>query len=359
MLDAHRCWEEVMAREPHPQTPFVYAVRSTGVYCRPSCPSRRPLRDRVQFFATPADARSAGFRPCQRCQPDAEHDPVTALVEQAQHYIETHLEESLSLADLGAALHVSPFHLQRIFKRQTGLSPRQYADAHRRERFKARLKAGADVLTAGFEAGYRSSSSLYEHAQATLGMTPAAYRRGGQGMSITYRISPSALGYLLVAATDRGVCAVSLGDTEGRVEQALKEEYPAATVVRDDAALDEWVTPLLRYLSGQSAAPAVLVDVPGTPFQQRVWRALQEIPPGSTPSYGSIARIIGEPGAARAVARACATNPAALVIPCHRVVREDGAMGGYRWGIERKRRLLALERKAAASTAAPASLARS
>lgn len=338
-------WQAVQTRDVGCNGTFVYGVRSTGIYCKPSCTSRRPRREQVRFFATYQAAETAGFRACKRCQPQQVEatDPQMEMVKRACCLIQAQTEGHLSLATLGAELRVSPSHLQRTFKRVTGVTPRQYAIAHRVSQFKTRVRAGAGVADALYNAGYGSSSRLYEQADAELGMTPAVYRRGGAGMRITYTIVGCALGRLLVAATARGLCAVRLGDSDAELQAALLAEFHAAEIQTDAAALDEWVQAILRHLDGGQTALDLPLDVQATAFQRRVWEALRRIPYGSVRSYGEIAQAIGNPKAVRAVARACATNPVALVTPCHRVIREDGQPGGYRWGIERKQQLLAQE----------------
>lgn len=340
-------WQAVMERDSHANGRFVYAVRSTGIYCNPSCPSRRPRREEVVFFPLPSAAEEAGFRACKRCRPreSAVADPQVELVQRACRYIEQHLDDMPGLAELGGQVNVSPFHLQRVFKRVMGISPRQYAEARRLGQFKEQLKEGETVTQALYEVGFSSSSRLYERAPEQLGMTPTTYRRGGPGMSITYTIVDSALGRLLVAATDKGICSVCIGDDDAKLEAALWQEYPRAEIRRDgeDAGLHAWVETLVRHLDGQQPHFDLPVDVQATAFQWRVWQELQAIPYGATRSYSQVAQAIGQPKATRAVARACATNPVALVVPCHRVVRENGHMGGYRWGIERKQQLLKQE----------------
>lgn len=354
MNDANR-WEAVLARDGLADGAFVYAVRTTGVYCRPSCPSRRPRRENVTFFAFPEAAEWAGYRACRRCRPReaAPRHPQVEMVRRACHYIEAQMDGPPTLAALGAHVGSSPHHLQRTFRRLLGITPRQYADAHRVRRLKARLQAGETVTDAMYGAGFGSSRSLYERAPAQLGMTPATYRRGGAGARIGYTIVACPLGRLLVAATGRGVCAVSLGEDDGGMERALRDEYPAAQLQRDDDALRAWVAALLDHLAGQRPHLDLPLDVQATAFQWRVWEQLRAIPYGSTRSYSEIARALGQPTAARAVARACATNPVALIVPCHRVVREDGSASGYRWGLERKQSLLAQERAMAAAPGAP------
>ncbi len=340
-MDEERCWQAVLARETGFDGVFVYAVRSTGIFCRPTCPSRRPGREQVVFFGQPAAAEQAGFRACRRCRPGGtEHSASqTELAERARTLIEAHPDQALTLEQLGAQIGASPTHLQRVFKRVIGITPRQYAESRRIDRLKARLKEGDNVTTALYQAGYHSSSRLYEQAPERLGMTPATYGRGGAGAQIGYTIADTQLGRLLVAATTRGVCFVSLADSDAALEAALAHEYPAATIARDDARLAEWIGTVVRHLGGEHNIDLPL-DLQATAFQWRVWEALKDIPYGDTRSYGQVAAALGDRNAARAVARACATNPVALVIPCHRVVREGGEMGGYRWGADRKRALL-------------------
>jgi AraC family transcriptional regulator of adaptative response/methylated-DNA-[protein]-cysteine methyltransferase len=349
-LDPDRAWAAVLARDARLDGRLYYGVSSTGVYCRPSCPSRRPQRQNVSFYADPAAAEAAGLRACKRCRPEGT-TAAREAVEKVLALLDAEAEEPLTLERLGEEVGMSPAHLQRVFKRQVGLSPREYQAARRVERFKARVRSGDDVTTALYEAGYGASSRLYEQADERLGMTPGAYRRGGQGMRIRFTIVGSPFGRLLVAATGRGLCAVTLGDDDAALEAALRREYPQAEIASetpgDEAgSLATWATAVARQLGSPERADLPL-DLQATAFQQRVWRALTEIPAGATRSYGEVAAALGEPRAARAVARACATNPVAVIIPCHRVVRGDGDLGGYRWGADRKRLLLERERSAA------------
>jgi AraC family transcriptional regulator of adaptative response/methylated-DNA-[protein]-cysteine methyltransferase len=338
-------WQAVVARDRQFDGRFVFGVRSTGIYCRPSCPARRPRRQHVVFFPLPEAAERAGFRSCRRCKPRdaASADPRTTRVQQVCRQIDASPDEAHTLEALASVAGVSPHHLLRTFKEVMGITPRQYADARRLASFKQGLKGGHAVAEATYEAGYGSSSRIYERADAQLGMTPAVYRKGGRGMRIAYTIVDSPLGRMLVGATERGVSAVSLGDGDAALETWLREEYPAATITRDDGRLGPWLKAILDHLAGRQPALELPLDIQATAFQRRVWEALRAIPLGSTRSYTAIARAIGQPTAARAVARACATNPVALVIPCHRVVGEGGAVSGYRWGVERKRTLLARE----------------
>ncbi|PYT22709.1 MAG: bifunctional transcriptional activator/DNA repair enzyme protein Ada [Acidobacteria bacterium] len=318
-------WQVVLAREMCRNERFVYAVRSTGVYCRPGCPARRPRRENVVFFQVPDAAERAGFRRCRRCRPENPRhaSPQIDMIGRACRLIEQRLEEApLTLDRLGQELQSSPYHLERTFKRFLGITPRQYADALRLDRLKSSLRADRDVTSALYEAGYGSSRSLYERAPKQLGMTPATYRRAGRGMEIAYATVDSPLGRLLVAGTKCGICAVSLGDADEALAQGLSAEFPEAKIRRDNSRLRMWV----------SAA-----------FQWRIWQELRKIPYGETRSYSQIAEALGQPKAVRAVANACAANRAAIVIPCHRIVRENGDSGGYRWGRERKRTLLARE----------------
>lgn len=327
----------------------MFAVRTTGVYCRPSCPSRRPRRDSVEFFASPQAAERAGYRACLRCKP-------TQISEQTQYVIRArelldHSDSVLTLNELSRRVGVSAFHLQRLFKRATGLSPREYQVARRTQQLKSRLRAGADVTTSLYDAGYSSPSRLYEVADQQLGMTPATYGKGGSGERIAFTVADSPLGKLLVAATRRGLCALRFGDDEKKLESDLREEFHAADIHRDDEGVGEFVNSILAGLSSQKTLLDLPLDIRATAFQQKVWSALRQIPVGETRSYSEVAKSIGDPSATRAVARACATNPVALLIPCHRVVREDGDVSGYRWGVQRKEELLRRERAAARRTA--------
>ena len=328
-------WQAVMARDRRFDGAFVYAVRSTGIYCRPSCASRRPRRTQVTFYPIPEAAEREGYRACRRCHPaDANGaDPAVAVVRDAARAIAA-----------GQRPHGDQRRLTRAFKRVLGITPRAYAEARRVDRFKHELKRRKQVSPALYEAGYGSTSRVYERTHAQLGMTPARYARGGAGVGIAYVTVPTSLGQLLVAATERGVCRVALGNGAGALEQDLLVEFPGARVVQDKSGkLHGWVTSILAYLDGKEPDLDLPLDIRATAFQRRVWQELQRIPFGQTRTYAEVARRIGRPTAARAVAQACATNPVALVIPCHRVVRGDGALGGYRWGIDRKSSLLKQE----------------
>lgn len=342
-LNDDEAWRAVEQRDPRFDGRFVYAVSSTRIYCRPSCPSRRPRRDRVRFYAAPEGAERAGYRACQRCRPREAAPAAAAAVERARLYLEAHPDRLVSLSALARVVDLSPFHLQRTFKRLLGVSPREYHDALRVTRFKSRLRSGDTVSRATYEAGFGSSSRVYERSDSALGMSPAVYRRGGEGMRILYTIVDSPVGRLLVGATQRGVCAVALGDSVDALVDSLRADFPRAEVERSDAHR-EWVEAIVSHIGAGGAGADVPLDLQGTAFQKQVWTFLRKIPPGHTHSYGEIAAALGKPRATRAVARACATNHIAVVIPCHRVVRSDGAPGGYKWGIERKRRLLDRER---------------
>ena len=355
-LDEEQCWQAVLTRNALADGTFVVAVRTTGIYCRPSCPARHPYREHVTFFRLPEEALAAGFCPCRRCHPDQVQlpEPQAELIERVCHYIQTHLDAPLHLADLSQQFHMSPYHLQRTFKRIKGVTPRQFVESCRLGDFKARLHEGETVTDALYNAGYQSSSSVYERAPVQLGMTPTAYRKGGKGMRIGYSIVESQLGYVLVAATERGVAAVRFGDSEQTIEADFVREYPKAELTRDDEQLSPWVNLLLLSLQGQPSTQQISLDVHATTFQWKVWQALRAIPVGQTRSYQEIAQAIGQPTAARAVAQACATNPVAVFIPCHRIVRNNGQLGGYHWGIERKQQLLANEHAVHAASSSSA-----
>jgi AraC family transcriptional regulator, regulatory protein of adaptative response / methylated-DNA-[protein]-cysteine methyltransferase len=340
-------WRAVLARDERSDGRFVYAVRSTGVYCRPSCPSRRPNRQSVLFFANADSAEVAGFRECRRCRPRAGVPPSPAVehVRKAAQFIESHADESLTLGAIAAHVGTSPFHLQRTFSRLLGISPRAYQDALRARRFRGDLRTGKQLSAAIYDAGYGSSSRVYEQHPTGRGMTPAHYRRGATGASISFTVVDSPLGRLLVAGTDKGLCSVKIGDRDEELEQDLRAEYPAASIQREHGAFAQWVRTLVAHLDGRAPTFDLPLDVKATAFQWKVWRYLQSIPYGQTRAYSDVARAIGAPSAIRAVARACATNHVCLVIPCHRVVQKDGGLGGYRWGVERKRKLLQKERQ--------------
>ncbi len=343
----HQYWEAVVARDARRDGEFFFAVSSTGVYCRPSCAARRPRRENVRFFGTPEAAEKAGYRACLRCRPRAftgnsESDWAKAIC----RFIEQHIDEPITLGRLAEEFRQSPFGLQRRFKAVLGITPREYADSCRLKSLKRNRQAGDSVTRAMYDAGYGSSSRLYERTASQLGMTPDKYRRGAIAATIRYACADSPLGRMLVAATDRGICAIQFARSDSELIEGLRREFPFAVRKADDGGLHSWVNSLLQQLRGKELHPSLPLDIRATAFQRRVWTYLQSIPFGETKSYSAVAKAIGKPRACRAVARACATNPVAVAIPCHRVVREDGSMGGYRWGLERKKSLLALERSA-------------
>lgn len=337
-------WSAVISRDATRDGEFVFAVSSTGVYCRPSCAARRPRRENVEFFVRPEQAEQAGYRACLRCRPksfsgNTESDGVRAIC----RFMETHLDEPLTLERLGKEFRQSPFHLQRRFKAVLGITPREFADSCRMRMLKRNLQAGDSVTRAMYDAGYGSSSRLYEKTASQLGMTPDKYRRGAIAATIRYTCADSPLGRMLIAATDRGICSIQFARSDGELIEGLKREFPFAARKPDEGRLRAWGESLLRHMRGKDLDSSLPLDIRATAFQRRVWAYLQSIPFGATQSYSQVAQGIGQPRACRAVARACATNPVAVAIPCHRVVREDGSMGGYRWGIERKKALLEME----------------
>jgi AraC family transcriptional regulator, regulatory protein of adaptative response / methylated-DNA-[protein]-cysteine methyltransferase len=342
---AARYWQATLARDSRADGTFVLAVRSTHIYCRPSCPARRPLRRNVVFFRTREEAEKQGFRACLRCRPNEIAGPV-ALVQRAAGQLAESTEESVRLGVLAKTLGTTQATLRRAFLQVTGLKPRELAEALRIKRFKAMLRAGKSITDALYETGYGSSSRVYERSNAQLGMTPATYRKRGQGMKIGYTIAKSPLGKVLVAATERGVSAVYLGDAESTLISELREEYPRAEIAPAPDAFQRWVGEIVQRIEGKQRRLELPLDLQATAFQRRVWQELQRIPRGRTRTYSQVARSLGQPKAVRAVARACARNPVSIVVPCHRVIREDGALAGYRWGISRKEQLLAQERAA-------------
>ena len=348
-IDPEAAWGQVLGRDP--AAAFFYAVTTTGVFCRPSCRSRRPLRGNVRFFRSVAEARAAGFRPCKRCRPEATAggrplDKTRGDMDKVRGHIEANLDRAVPLKELGRVAGLSPFTVQRLFKQGLGVSPLQYQRALRAGSLRSALKQGGNVTDAIYEAGFGSSSRAYEGA--ALGMTPARFARGGRGEQIGYTTARSSFGWLVVGATERGLCWLALGSTAAAAEASLREEFPLAAL-RRDPSLKGLVDAAVRMVCGQSntsekaAAPQVPLDLRGTAFQLSVWQALRAIPRGETRSYSQLARELGDPKATRAVARACATNRVALVVPCHRVVGASGALTGYRWGVERKRQLLEAE----------------
>ncbi|MFT4047351.1 MAG: bifunctional DNA-binding transcriptional regulator/O6-methylguanine-DNA methyltransferase Ada [Solimonas sp.] len=341
-------WQAVQARDAAQDGCFWYGVLTTGVYCRPSCASRLPLRKNVRFYDDPALAEREGLRACKRCKPLAAHDDVAQRIADVCRYIEAYADGKLPLADLAARAHLSPFHFQRRFKAIVGVSPREYAEACRLKTLRRELRAAPTVSDAIYGAGYGSGSRVYEKIDTRLGMTPAEYRAGGEGVAISYASGGTPLGLVMIGATDRGICFLQFGDDEASLLTSLREEYPAARFApmpaTHAAQFDEWMQRLGAHLAGRQPQLELPIHTRGTAFQLEVWKYLQTIPYGEVRSYKEVAEALGKPNAVRAVARACATNNVALLIPCHRVIRGDGALAGYRWGLARKRVLIDQER---------------
>lgn len=358
MLDFETCWAAVAGRDAAADGKFLYGVMTTGVYCRPGCTSRVPLRRNTRFFATAAAAVAAGLRPCKRCRPDEESASArrVAAIERACALLRAS-ETMPSLAELAAAAGISRFHFHRVFKEIVGTTPRDYATSLRLARLGEKLDAGRPIAAAIYEAGFGSSSRAYEAAPSGLGMTPGARRRRGLGETIRFATIETPLGWALVAASRRGVCMTALADDRDSLGEALRQRFPQATLEAGDAGLDDWATSVVRCITAPGERPDLPLDIRGTAFQAQVWRALRQIPLGETATYGEIAAALGRPAAVRAVGRACGANPLALLVPCHRVVRKDGDLGGYRWGIERKLALLGRERAAAAAEPSDAAAA--
>ena len=339
---ADRYWEATLQRDSQSDGSFVFAVRSTQIYCRPSCPARRPLRRNTLFFRTPLDAEQQGFRACHRCRPNR-MDPAVMLVRQAAAMLASSQEESFRLGKLAAKLNSSPAQLRRAFHRVTGLAPKDFEQAFRLRKLKQLLRGGSSITDALYACGYGSSSRLYEKTNSHLGMTPASYRKGGEGMKIGFTVGNTTIGKVLVASTDRGVSAVYLGESEKDLVGELRDEYPNAELVRAADQHKDWLTEVLHRVEGSVPSMDLPLDVQATAFQRRVWNELQKIPRGTTRTYTQVARALGKPRSVRAVARACATNPVSIIVPCHRVIRTDGTLAGYRWGLQRKQKLLERE----------------
>lgn len=337
-------WKAVETNDARFNGAFVYAVNSTGIYCKPSCASRLPKRENVSFYENFDAAEKQGFRACQRCQPkSAALSAQTEIVLRAARIIE--LAESVSLEDLSAELNLSATHLQKIFKEILGVSPKKYAQARRLERFKAEIKDGREIADAMYEAGFGSASRLYENVSEKLGMTPGAYAKKGKNMTINYTITDCDLGKLLVARTAKGVCAVAFGDDAHDLAENLTKEYKNAEITEDNANLKEFVEAILANIEGKNKTLELPLDLRATAFQMRVYEELRKIPYGATASYTQVAEALGDKNSVRAVATACASNRVALVIPCHRVVGKSGALSGYRWGVERKKAILDKEKQ--------------
>ncbi len=350
MLDEEKCWQAVLGRQREQDGRFFFGVLTTGIFCRPSCAARRPNRENVRFFQTASEAQKEGLRPCRRCHPLAVGaDPRVVRVRELCEYIRTHSDsgDPLTLEVLSRKAEMSTSRLRHMFREIAGVTPRQYVEACRFKTLKEGLRASETVTAAIYDAGFATASRVYEQVNSRLGMTPSEYRAGGQGVAISYALTRTSVGHLLIAATDRGLCFVQFGDSETDLLECLRQEYPRATIEETDSGESEqlrlWLTALRRHLNGSQPHLDLPVDVRATAFQQRVWRYLRSIPYGETRSYAQVARAIGQPKATRAVAGACAGNPVAIVIPCHRVIRADGDPGGYRWGRERKRKLLEME----------------
>jgi AraC family transcriptional regulator of adaptative response/methylated-DNA-[protein]-cysteine methyltransferase len=347
-LDPAVAWHAVQRRDPRADGRFVFAVRTTGVYCRPSCPSRHARRENVRFFAGPDAAEAAGFRACLRCRPRGEASAADRAVARARSLLDARGGERVTLDELARATGMTPTHLQRIFTAAVGESPRAYAARLREERLRGALRSEATVSRAIYEAGYSASSRAYAGADRALGMTPAEFRRRGAGVELRVAVAPCSLGHVVVAATARGIAAVRLGADPRNLVEGLREEFAEARIEAADARLAKWLRLVVQLVDGIGVGRELPVDLAGTEFQRRVWAALREVPSGETVTYAELARRIGRPAAVRAVAGACAANPAAVVVPCHRVVRSDGGLGGYRWGVERKAALLEVESSARA-----------
>jgi len=345
---ADQYWKATVARDARSDGVFYLGVRSTRIYCRPSCPARRPLRQNVEFFRTQREAEQHGFRACLRCRPN-EISAATALVQKSAALLTQSTEESPRLGQIAKQLGTSTSRLRRAFAQVTGLSPRELAEALRLDRFKKLLRQGTKITDALYETGYGSSSRVYERSNAQLGMTPATYQKGGKGMKLGYSITNAKLGKVLVAATERGVSAVYLGDSEAKLLAELRDEFPQAEIAQARNGLEKYVREIVSRTEGNPPRQELPLDLLATAFQRRVWQELQRIPLGKTRTYAQVARALGRPSASRAVARACATNPVSIVVPCHRVVRGDGNLAGYRWGIERKQQLLKSEHAEAAA----------
>ncbi len=337
-------WTAVIKRDPAAATAFVYAVTTTGIYCRAGCASRQPNRANVRFFDAAPLAEAAGFRPCKRCTPQAAGapDPQREAVLQACRLMDD-ADQPLTLNELAAAVGLSPYHFHRLFKQMTGITPKAYARARRADKLRAGLQEKTTVTNAIYDAGYSSSSRLYEESAAALGMTPGAYKNGAPGRTIRYAVAPSYLGQVLVAASDTGICRIDLGDSVEDLEERLRDTFPQAELAPGGPEFAATIAAVVGFMDAPQPAFDLPLDIRGTAFQRQVWSALQQIPPGTTLSYAEVAEAIGKPQAVRAVAGACAANTLAVAIPCHRVVRSDGALGGYRWGLERKEALLTHE----------------
>jgi len=339
---ATKFWQATLDRDHRADGSFVFAVRSTHIYCRPSCPARRPLRQNALFFRSAEEAEQRGYRPCRRCRPRELHEAAN-LVRRAATLLATADEENLRLESLAERINTSPARLRRAFRRTMGLSPKEFSAAFRMARFKKLLRDGKEISEALYECGYGSPSRVYEKTNSHLGMTPASYRKGAPGMEIGYTVAKTSLGNVLVAATERGISAVYLGENERALVTELRQEYPRAEIRQSPGQHEQWIQEIVQRVEGDAPSLDLPLDVQATAFQRRVWQELQKIPLGKTRTYTQVARALGKPRSVRAVARACATNPVSIVVPCHRVIRTDGQLAGYRWGLQRKEKLLERE----------------
>jgi len=337
-------WTALQTRDPAADGRFVYSVDTTGVYCRPSCAARLALRRNVRFHDSCAAAEQAGFRPCKRCRPNEAPlaERHAQAVQNACRAIEA-ADTAPELETLAQAAHLSRFHFLRVFRKVTGLTPRQYAANHRAERVRAELRTGASITTAIYDAGFNSGSRFYEKSSEILGMTASQYKGGGKGVEIRYTISQSSLGLVIIAGTTRGICAVRFGDSKSQLIEDLRQTFPEAAVAQGNEDFDQWAKAVIEQIDHPAQPRNLPLDIQGTAFQQRVWQALREIPAGATQSYAQLAARIGSPNAVRAVGTACGANPVAVLVPCHRAVRSDGSLAGYRWGLDRKQQLLQKE----------------
>jgi AraC family transcriptional regulator, regulatory protein of adaptative response / methylated-DNA-[protein]-cysteine methyltransferase len=338
-------WKTVVSRDGNAAATFYYGVRTTGVFCRPGCASRLPRRDNVEFFDSCRDAERAGYRPCRRCRPGtaSRKEKMTALMVSVCRAIEQ-ADMDMPLSELAGRTHLSPGHLHRLFKKIVGVTPKQYAALTRSQKFRRSLKAGQSVTEAIYQAGYGSSSRVYEKALDRLAMTPGSYKNGGKGLVLQFAVATCSLGPVLVAATERGICAIEFGEDRHALAERLRKSFPQAQLRAADAAFSSIIGEVIALIEAPDNECRLPLDIRGSAFQERVWSALRNIRPGTTASYSEIARRIGRPAAARAVANACAANPLAVAVPCHRVVRSDGRISGYKWGVERKHALLAREK---------------
>jgi AraC family transcriptional regulator, regulatory protein of adaptative response / methylated-DNA-[protein]-cysteine methyltransferase len=337
-------WRAAVSRDSSKDGTFVFAVKSTGIYCKPSCPAKHAHIEQIRFFQGPEQAEQAGFRACLRCHPKGDALTRSELIKRICGYIDSNLNKKLTLANLSHEAGLSPFHFQRTFKRTLGISPREYIETRRLERMKRSLRQGETVSNALYEAGFSSRSRVYEKPRPRLGFRPGAFRRGGEGLRIDYTIVDSPIGRLLLGATEKGLCAVCIGASDQAVEAALREDYYAADLFRDNDQMKKWAEEFSKYFDGSQFSPNLPIDVQATAFQWKVWKQIQAIPYGKTSTYTEIAHTVGNPSAVRAVANACANNPVAIIVPCHRVIGKKGDLRGYRWGLKRKMSLLSLER---------------